>query len=201
MYGTDRRWYTLLSGDKTLHCWLTNPVPDIYTKDMATVGGSIYYRMPLNYVSGRKSRRLYEKYSLKVRQISLGENAFWYWSELAKNTQSGGELFSSQPALTPSNIYKLNDPEAQIIGYFSVAGATEKRILVSSLPEVDIYRDPYICAPGVMPMFLWRYPQDKLPFFVASVDLFGEFMSGEVRDECVDCRLYKRSTDQKPDYW
>jgi len=201
MYGTNRRWSSLLYGDKILHCWITRHVPGIYTKDMELVGGAIYYKMPLSYVSGSETRRLYEKYSLLVTQLSLSEQAFWYWSELSKNTQSGSELFSSQPALTASNICNVDDGSEIVIGYFSMAGASQKRIFVVDPPEVDIFFDPYICAPGVFPKFLWNYPQDKLPLYVARANIRGVAENGKVKDECVFCNLYKGSSDQKPDFW
>jgi len=155
----------------------------------------------LIYQSGHQPRKLEQRYSLLVRQLSLSEEAFWYWNELGKNVQSKGGLFDTQPALTPSNICNVADEDELIIGYFSISGASETRIFVENVPDLEVHGDPYYCTPGTFPMFLWRYPQEKLPLYIASANVLGAQKSGEVRDECVDCRLMKGSTDIKPDFW
>jgi hypothetical protein len=190
------------TSEKYLNCWISGRINQIYTKDMASVGGAIYYRMPLNYVSAFTGRRLQVKYSLLITQLSQSSKAFWYWDELAKNMGGQAELFSSQPALTPSNICNIENKEEVVIGYFSIAGASRKRIMVSQVPGLDVYRDPYYCAPlGPPPINLWRYPRDKLPLYLAVADIMGVRENGVVEDDCVDCRQLKGSTDQKPDYW
>jgi hypothetical protein len=201
MYGTDRRWYPLGATDKILDCWITADIPVIYTLDIGNISGETYRMLPLNFVSGQ-TKRLHHGYSLLVRQFSLSEKAFWYWNELAKNVQSGGRLFDKQPALTPSNICSLDEPGEQVIGYFSISGVSEKRIFVEDVPGLDLFWDPFYCAPlSPPPMFLWNYPSENLPLYVASGTILGRYEVGEVRDECIDCRLYKGSTNVKPDFW
>ena len=200
MYGVDRRWYDVSSEEKWLKCWLFRSIPEIYTMDLKNVAGNSYKKFPLNFVSG-STRKLLEGYSILVRQYAHSEDAFWYWSELAKNVQSKGGLFDTQPALTPSNICNVGDENEPVIGYFSISGISEKRIFVGTVPGLELYNDPHYCSPGVYPRFLWNYPQDKLPFFVARADIMGVFENGEVKDECVDCRLLKNSTNDKPAYW
>jgi hypothetical protein len=200
MYGTDRRWYDILAGQKWLTCWLSGNIHEIYTKDLRNVNGETYEKYPLNFVSG-STWKLHHRYSLLVRQYSHSEGAFWYWSELAKNVQSGASLFDAQPALTPSNICNVEDEDEMILGYFSISGAVEKRIFVGTVPGLEIYRDPYFCRPGLFPMFLHRYPQDKLPIYIARASVMGVNENGEVKEECVDCRLYNGSTSEKPEFW
>jgi len=200
MYGVDRRWHNLRASDKRLTCWITLDIPAITTLDLGNVEGSVYQKMPLNFVSNQ-TKRLQQRYSLLVRQLALSEEAFWYWNELGKNVQSKGGLFDTQPALTPSNICNVADEDELIIGYFSISGATESRIFVENVSDLDVHSDPYYCAPGIFPMFLWRYPQEKLPLYIASANVLGVQKRGEVRDECVDCRQMKGSTDIKPEFW
>jgi len=200
MYGRDRQWYDITSELKWLTCWLYREIHEIFTRDLKNVNGTSYIRLPLNFVSG-KTWKLQHRYSLLVRQYSHSEDAYWYWSELAKNVQSGATLFDAQPALTPSNICNLEDCEELVIGFFSISGAIEKRVFVGIVPGLDIYSDPYFCRPGVFPMFLWRYPLDKLPLYVAQANVMGVYENGEVKDECVDCRLYIGSTSEKPEFW
>jgi len=200
MYGVDRRFYRLHTSDKWLTCWITLDIPDIFTLDLGNVEGSVYQKMPLNFVSNQ-NKRLQHRYSLLVRQLTLTEKAFWYWNELGKNVQSKGGLFDTQPALTPSNICNIEEENELIIGYFSISGAVEKRIFVDNVPDLDLYSDPYYCAPAITPLFLYRYPQDKLPLYLASANILGVQVSGVVKDYCVDCRQKKGSTHIKPEFW
>ena len=200
MYGVDRRWYDIYYSMKWLTCWLTRNIYEIHTLDLGNSSGGTYEKQALNYVSG-STWKLLHRYSLLVRQYSHSKEAFWYWSELAKNVQSKGGLFDSQPAITPSNICNVQDEEELVIGYFSISGVSEKRIFVGFVPGLDLYRDPSYCAPMTMPLFLWSYPEDKLPFYAASATINGLNTMGEVRARCVDCRLYKNSTSEKPEFW
>lgn len=199
-YSVDREWSDLAASDKWLTCWITQDIPEIITLDLGNVEGSVYQKMPLNFVSSQ-TKRLQQRYSLLVRQLALSEKSFWYWNELGKNVQSKGGLFDTQPALTPSNICKVDEEDELIIGFFSISGATETRIFVDDVPDLNVYSDPYYCAPGIFPMFLWRYPSDKLPLYVAAATINGILEDGEVRDECVDCRKKRGSTHIKPDFW
>jgi hypothetical protein len=52
-----------------------------------------------------------------------------------------------------------------------------------------------------MPMFLHRYPVEKLPLYVATANIYGMQVTGEVMDECLDCREYKGASDLKPSFW
>lgn len=199
-YGRDRRWRDVPDSAKFLTCWITNLIPFIYTLDLGNVEGTKYTRMPVNFVSVN-SRRLYHRYSLLVRQFALSEKAFWYWNELKKNVQSKGGLFDTQPALTPSNICNIDDENEMVIGYFSVSGCSEKRVFVDEAPGLEINRNPDICAPGIFPMYIHKYPASKLPLYIATAVINGITVAGEVEYECVDCREYKNSTSIKPDFW
>ena len=188
------------SEEKRLKCWIHRDIPKIYTLDLKNFAGESYRKYPLTFVSG-STWKLHRSYSLLLIQYSLSKNAFWYWSELAKNVQSKGGLFDTQPALTPSNVCNVGDENELVIGYFSISGISEKRIFVGTVQGLEIFMDPNFCRPGVFPMFLHRYPLDKLPLYVARALVMGVNENGKVKDECVDCGLYKNSSFEKPEYW
>lgn len=200
MYGKDREWYDITAEQKELICWLYRDIHEIYTMDLKNVIGASYLKMPLTFVSGY-TWKLHYRYSLLLRQYSLSKNAFRYWNELAKNVQSQGGLFDTQPALTPSNICNVDNEDEIVLGYFSISGIREKRIFVGTVPGLVIYRDPYFCRPGVFPMFLNRFPQDKLPVYVARATVMGVNENGRVKEECVFCTQYKGSSLEKPEFW
>ena len=200
MYGVDRMWYDITSEQKRLKCWINNDITEIYTLDLKNFAAESYRKYPLTFVSG-STWKLHRTYSLLLIQYSLSKNAFWYWSELAKNVQSKGGLFDTQPALTPSNVCNVGDENESVLGYFSISGISEKRIFVGTVQGLEIFRNPNFCRPGLFPMFLHRYPLDKLPLYVARALVMGVNENGKVKYECVDCSLYKNSLLEKPEYW
>ena len=200
MYDTDRRMKTIPDSIANRICWITQEIPEIYTRDLGGISGSRYRALPLNYVS-TETQRLHYRYSLLVRQYSLDANAFWYWDELGKNTQSKGTLFDTQPSLTPSNICNVEDEEELVIGYFSISGITEHRIIVDVVPGLTLREDPYFCEPGALPISFWRLSPAFLPYFMATKMVNGSNEFGGVPRECIDCRGYKNSSNVPPEYW
>lgn len=200
IFDVDRRMKDLPDTSSWRTCWITLDIPEIYTLDVGNMEGTKYKQRPLNFVSN-ETRRLYFRYSLLVRQLSFSEKAFWYWNELGKNLQSKGNLFDTQPSLTQSNICNTNDEDELIIGYFSISGASERRIFVENVPDLRFSKDPYYCAPGAYPQFLYYFSLQYLPVYLASGIVDGERKTGQVNKYCVDCREYKGSSHIKPDFW
>ncbi len=200
MYDTDRRTKEIPDSIANRICWITMEVPEIHTRDLGGVTGSLYRALPLNFVS-TETQRLHHGYSLLVRQYSLGAGAFWYWDELGKNIQSKGTLFDSQPSLTPSNICNVEDEDEPVIGYFSISGISERRIMVEEVPGLTLREDPFFCEPGALPFSFGRLSPAFLPYFMASKTVNGSVVMGGVPRECIDCREYKGSTHIKPEYW
>jgi hypothetical protein len=181
-------------------CWITLNIPEIFTHDLRDVEGETFKKMPLNYVN-TETRRLNIRYSILVEQMALSQSAFQYWNEQAKNSQSGGSLFDSQPALSPGNICNVDDENELVIGFFSVSGAREKRVFIEDVPGLKIQKNPSYCAVGEYPQYLNRFRLDYLPVYLALEVVEGYRRFGEVHKYCVDCREYKGSSHQKPDFW
>jgi hypothetical protein len=200
IFDVDRVLRPLPDSSSWRTCWITLEIPDIYTMDLLHVEGNRYRKKILNYVNN-ETRRLHYRYSLLVRQMALSRSAFWYWSELGKNLQSKGSLFDTQPTLTPSNICNVNDSQELVIGYFSISGATEKRIFVEKIPDMEIYISPTYCDPQDYPPFLFFFPDQYLPVYLSTAYVDGFTRTGEVNKECVDCRAYKGSSHIPPDFW
>ena len=77
------------------------------------------------------------RYSLLVRQFAISEKEYFFWKSLQESNESTGTLFDRQPQIIRANIRNQNDEEEVILGYFSVAGASEKRVYVNrtDLPQ------------------------------------------------------------------
>ena len=200
IYGYDRRLKPIPDSLTDRQCWITGNVNEIYTLDVANMSGTDYTYMPLHFVSN-ETQRLSHGYSLRVRQHSLNEAAFWYWDELKKNSREGNGLYDRLPSITPSNISNENDPEENILGYFTVSGVTEKQIFVKDVEGLNKY-DVRFCYPmPELPRLRYLVYQD-LPIYASRAtgpDIEDRF--GETVLECLDCRVKKGSSGEAPDFW
>ncbi|MEZ5069857.1 MAG: DUF4249 family protein [Bacteroidales bacterium] len=181
-------------------CWITDTLSDIHTLDMSQMEPSPIRKLPLNFVD-TQTRRLHQRYSLLVRQYALSQGAFFYWNELRKNLETQGGLFQSQPALTPSNLCNVEDPEEIVIGYFSLSAMAEKRVFVDRPGDLDLSTEPGYCLPGEVPPFLFAFPDSYLPIFLAYAWVDGIREFGEVNAYCIDCRCEENSTHLMPEWW
>lgn len=200
VYDVDRQMKEIPDSVARRVCWVTLEVPEIFTLDLGGLEGDRYNAKPLNFVSS-EPQRLHHRYSLLVRQFSLGENAFWYWDELGKNLQSKGGLFDTQPSITPSNICNVEDEEEVVIGYFSISGVSEKRVMVEQVPGLSLTEDQGFCEPGQLPFSFRRLSSALLPYYIASMHVNGSLRTGGISRSCIDCREYRGSSDLKPEFW
>jgi len=83
------------------------------------------------------TNRLFIRYTLLARQYSFTEQTYKYLEDLNKLNLNQGTLFDPTPYSLVGNIKSLNDKNIPVVGYFVVAGATEKRIFIdrSELPK------------------------------------------------------------------
>jgi hypothetical protein len=200
IFNVDRVMRELPDSSSWRTCWITKEVQQIFTRDCGNLEGNFYRQMPLHFV-GERSRKLDHRYSLLVRQLSLSKSAFWYWDQLAKNVQSKGIHYDLQPAMTPGNICCLDEEGEIVIGYFSISGCIEKRIFVDEVPGLKIRKNPSFCEIGEYPPFLFLFPPERLPVYLARARVDGKIKTGQVKKECVDCRDYPGSSHIRPDYW
>jgi hypothetical protein len=83
------------------------------------------------------SNKLYIRYSILAKQYSFSEQTFKFIADLKNLNQNQGTLFDVTPYSIKSNISCVNNKNIPVVGYFIVAGATEKRIFIdkSELPK------------------------------------------------------------------
>lgn len=182
-------------------CYITNALTSIHSMSLSYLDYGTYVKKPFAFVANiQQEQRLHHKYSLLVKQYSLGEEAFHYWNELKKTSQEQGFLFDRQPALLKSNIHNVNDEDEIVLGYFTMAGVTERRAFAVKPEGLDLSPYKWYCFP------VFRGPPgyltvEDLPLYFARAWMDGEPSFALVNKHCVDCREYKNSTHIKPDYW
>jgi len=195
-------WWTVRPLEKEENpqvCYLTHKLPAVHSLSTKEIGfGS--FNKPFDFVpNDQMEQKLHHKYSLLVRQYSLGPEGYKYWHELGSNHQEQGQIFDMQPSLLNSNICNIADENEKVLGFFTMSSMQETRAFAEEIPGFDTSPLPYYCMP------VDRGPGSNrptnFPSYFARASYEGTSVYAEVNKHCVDCREYKSSTDVKPDFW
>jgi hypothetical protein len=182
-------------------CYITNELSTIHSMSLGYLDFGIYIKKPFTFVPNiQQEQKLHHKYSLLVKQYSLGQEAFHYWNELKKTSQEQGFLFDRQPALLKSNIHNVNDDSEIVLGFFSMAGVVEKRAFAVKPEGLDLKAYKWYCFP-VSKGPAGPIAKEDLPIYYARAWMDGVSSFAQVNKHCVDCRAYRNSTHIVPDFW
>ncbi len=201
MLDVDFRFKPLTDTNNYKVCYITKELSEIHSMSLGYLDLGIYIKKPFAFVpNNQMEQKLKHKYSLLVRQYSMGEAAFHYWNELKKTSQEQGWLFDQQPALLRSNILNVNDEEEMVLGFFSMSSIVEKRAFATQPEGLDMSLYEWYCFPTPKgpPGPVTR---SDLPIFYGRAWRDGESVQAQVNRHCVDCRFYNNSTHIKPDFW
>jgi hypothetical protein len=197
----DRRTKPLPDTSNYRVCYITKQLYEIHSMDLGYIDFGIYIRKPFSFVPNNQiEQKLKHKYSLLVKQYSMGEEAFHYWNELKKTSQEQGFLFDRQPAILKSNIHNVNDEEEKVLGFFSMSGVTEARGFAEKPEGIDLSLYEWYCFP-VPGKPLGPVSRADLPIYFARAWRDGESSYALVNKHCVDCRAYENSSHIRPDFW
>ncbi len=177
--------------DSLRTCWFTTPVPNIFTYSTKYLNKPIINNLPLNFVNSN-TKRLSVRYSLLVKQLSITKKIFNFWDALRQQNIIQGNLYSKQPVQIRGNVKNINNPEEPVLGYFTVAGMTKKRIFINK-PPIVFYYD--ICSPDFDGMRFIRF--EPGPIYI--VDINGRRGLGNT-EACFDCRIGGGKIT-RPDFW
>ena len=139
------------------------------------------------------TNKFYIKYSILVKQFGLTQDAFEYWTALAKTTQGTGSLFDPQPSQVTGNIKNTVNPKELVFGYFSVSRETSKRIFITPNRGFAARCDP----PDTLSL------GDALKSNgILLINYHGQKMDSVLTTSisCADCRT-QGGTNVKPSFW
>lgn len=195
-YLWEGRMIRVNSPDSLRTCWRTKPVADIFTYSTRHLDNSIIKKYPLNFVS-TETKILSIRYSLYVEQLKISNDAFTFWDALMKQSVGQDNLYNQQPFQIRGNVRNIMDDNEVVLGYFTVAGITKKRIFVNRPPGVSFYYS--YCEPDFDGMMMLgnSSPVDW-PIFITETAEGGKALAGS--DACFDCRMAGGSLTP-PDFW
>ncbi|MBG0860004.1 MAG: DUF4249 domain-containing protein [Bacteroidales bacterium] len=179
-------------------CWKSAYSGKIIIKNTSVYNQSRVDRFPIQYISN-ETERLKVKYSMLVNQYSLNEDEYAYWERVKSVSENVGGLYDVTPMSITGNVYRLDDPDVPVLGYFSVSAVARERIFID---------DNFIGLPNYYsycPGDTIRYP-GPIPNLNISAWLIVDNSNGQPPyrvityfRECADCTL--RGTNVKPPYW
>lgn len=180
-------------------CYFTHELPAVHSLSTKEIDFGSFSK-PFDFVpNDQMEQKLHHKYSLLIRQYSLGPEGYQYWHELGANNQEQGQIFNKQPALLNSNICNIADENEKVLGFFTMSAMQETRAFAQEIPGFDTSPLPGYCLP------IDRGPGSNrptnFPSYFARASFEGTSVFAEVNKHCVDCREYKKSTEVKPDFW
>jgi hypothetical protein len=193
----DGEFHDIRPPDYTYHtCWITKPVPGIFTLATNTLISNSYKGVRVHFVDN-STNRLYVKYTALIKQHAISEAAYAFWEQLRINSQEQGGLYERQPLSVKGNLHNLSHPEMIIKGFFGAYSFTSKRIFVGGIRDMGV-TDGYYCDAHILGNMGWREfgPEDYPVYYTI-------WVGPEVRildHNCIDCRDFGGSLT-KPDFW
>ncbi len=171
-------------------CWLTYPIPNIFTFSTQNLDRPEIKAFPLNFLD-TETRQLAIRFSLLTRQYSLSPEAYEFWHALEEQIGEQGALYSRQPYQIRGNIQNVADEEEPVLGYFLAAGVSEKRIFVNRPEGVPFHYGKCKLTTEMLALVIQEGD------FVG-VDEDGAYGIGKWF--CLDCRDVGGGIE-KPDFW
>jgi hypothetical protein len=151
----------------------------------------------------RGAQKLSARYSILVRQYALSREAYDYWEQLKKTTESLGSLFDPQPGKVSGNISNINDINDIVLGFFDAGSIQEKRIFIRFF-DLPPHLKTTVGSSECIEESIGVAEVAALPSFylITSQITQGIAVVGYryTTIPCADCRYQGGSTD-KPEFW
>ena len=146
----------------------------------------------------RTTLKLSMRYHLHLWQYALTEDAYTYWLNLYKTTESTGGLFDPMPGQVIGNIKSVTDPSEVVVGYFSGSTVEEKTIWIgrSELPLGYLQYSQGYCPIDTL-------DADQVQHLLEGAPLIDQYLGRYLVSSptCLDCRIFGGGTTTKPGFW
>jgi hypothetical protein len=175
--------------DVPMHqCWITKPSTEILIASTTHLSQNSVRNFELTFIP-LASQKLERTYSIEVEQRALSKEAYDFWVQLKKTTETLGSLFDPLPSQVTGNIKDKNDASQPVLGYFTGGSVAKKRIFISfsQLPRElqEIMRRS--CPLDFLPVDLIpSYPDMNLVSAEGYPVILGYLYSAY--SGCMDCR-------------
>jgi len=179
-------------------CWISSNSDNIIIKSTSVLSEARVSNFPVKFISN-ETDRLKVRYSILVNQYSLNEDEFSFWEKLQNISEEVGGLYDITPGTIPGNIFCIEDPSRQVLGYFSVSAKTSSRLFIDDYFRgvINLYSD---CVSDTI------FGRAEIPDLNTRVWILEDQMYAmppfrviTEKKFCADCSV--RGTTTKPDFW
>ncbi|HTE32755.1 MAG TPA: DUF4249 domain-containing protein [Chryseolinea sp.] len=134
------KWETIGYYPYSQYCFTLEGERSIFAIESdKTVDGNILSRVPIKHIAFNSTTN----YVLQVYQLALSAGAYEFLDGIKKQVQSTGSIFDPPPSFLRGNLYNPDDDLDIVLGYFIVAGASRKD-LVLDRSTTGQFPHPYI---------------------------------------------------------
>jgi hypothetical protein len=179
-------------------CWITNNSNNIIIKNTSVLTEDKVARLPIKLIT-YETDRLSVRYSILVNQYSVNEDEYTYWEKLQNISQEVGSLYDITPSSIPGNIFCVEEPGEQVLGYFSVSAKSSKRIYIDENFRglVNLYKE---CPSDTI------YGNATIPYLNSAVWIIDDqpyamppYKVLTEKKYCADCTV--KGVKTKTDFW
>ena len=182
--------------DSLRRCWRTKPDYSLYTYTTKNLDQPVIKQFPITYAT-TETKMLSIRYSLRVEQYSIDEKAYEFFDALRQQNLEQGSLYARQPIQIRGNVFNTDDPGEPVLGYFTVAGVSTKRIFINRPSGLEFYYS--VCQPDFESVTMIGASSPAFwPIYLTDVPGMGWAMGAS--DVCFDCRL-EGGALTPPDFW
>jgi hypothetical protein len=127
------------------YCYTGDNSTSILLGTTTKLSQDVVYQTPVVSIDSL-SEKTEVRYSILLKQYALTKEAYAFWSNIQKNTETLGSVFDALPSAPLGNIHCVTNPAQPVIGFISVGTVTTKRIFIdhSDLPNWGVLY-PYTC--------------------------------------------------------
>lgn len=182
--------HDLSTSENTYYCWRRD------SSKILLLGST--EKLSENLVSNKRligidpaNDRLSALYRIAVKQMLLRKEAYDYMSNLQKNIEQTGNIFTPIPSEMNGNISCITNPDLPIIGYIEVATTTQKDRYYPA--NSGLYE-----APNRHCFFEVTTDPDFAPPVYAYFEYYSDYES-YAPIKCVDCRV--KGSKLRPENW
>lgn len=185
-------------------CWGNSNSSTILLGSTAKLEKDVIFQSPIALLD-HHAERLGHRYSILVKQYAITKEAYQFYEEIKKNTETLGSIFDAQPSEIKGNIYNVDVPAEPVIGFIGAGTVQQKRIYISKndLPtSFYLIRDAACAAPALVEILK---AEEIAGYFASGQNIPIDYGPGPGVNfyassrYCADCTL--RGTNKKPDFW
>ena len=190
-----------------LRCWKTEKSKQLLIASTENLTEAVIQDFNINFIDN-STPRLFIRYSILVNQYAISKEYYDNIRKIFEVNQTTGSLFDPIPNEIFGNVSNVTNEEAPVLGFFGVAGVSQKRIFINredAPPGFGATRGPS-CELETIPLnFLSlfdRIERDGLVLQDYARDLLfgnpvGYILTMPVCAFCAE----SGASNQRPDFW